>query len=162
MRGTFYTVELQDKGNPLCTACGDHTEGQITEVDGKTEEPPCNSRSIEQVSVKEYAAVLEKAMDHVLLDVREPTNCGIASLPERPGMRLLNISLVGLKGGRLTSTVSEESAAALTRVMEAAKGGTLPIYVLCRRGVDSEPASAFLVENGLDWIGFAWIWLGRA
>ena len=67
-------------------------------------------------------------------------------------MRLLNISLVGLQGGRLTSTVSEESAAALTRVMEAAKGGTLPIYVLCRRGVDSETASAFLVENGLDYV----------
>ena len=69
-----------------------------------------------------------------LPDVREPTQFGIAHYRSAPACAFLNISLVGLKGGRLTSTVSEESAAALTRVMEAAKGGTLPIYVLCRRG----------------------------
>ncbi len=152
MRGEFYTFRLQKKGNPSCMACGDEACGQAAkemEEEWTAEDAPIDNRDTRQISAKEYAGVVERATDHVLLDVREPTQFGIASLPARPGMRLLNISLLALRGGRVTSTASAESDAALSRVVEAAQGCTLPIYVLCRRGVDSEHASTFLSERGI-------------
>ena len=145
-RGDFYTFKLQKNGNPSCCACGDGAcdQDQVVAEEGKGK-----ANNNKQVSAKDYAAVVERATEHVLLDVREPTQFGIASLPKRPGMHQLNISLVGLRGGRLSSSAPAESDAALSRVKEATQGGTLPIYVLCRRGVDSEIATAFLADKGL-------------
>lgn len=151
-RGEFHVFKLQKKSNPSCEACGIPQAGYDHAKDGIKAEIPVPNPILyfeKQVSAMEYAAVLEQQQEHVLLDVREATQFNITALKERPGMRLLNISLLGLRGGCVASRVKDESETAIARVTEATRSGDLPIYVLCRRGVDSNTAAALLHGRGL-------------
>jgi adenylyltransferase/sulfurtransferase len=72
---------------------------------------------------------------HILLDVREPVQYEICSLAHA-----VNVPLRALlePGGR-----------GLARVLEMEAGGARPVFVICRRGVDSAIATTLLIKHGV-------------
>lgn len=142
----FMSVKLRGR-NPACELCGD--EPTITElIDyelfcslpandnapapllGKAE----NDGRVPSISPQQYLDdVYRSGAPHVLLDVRAPVQHEICSLPGS-----LNIPYAKLK-----KRIDEVHAA-----VEAA-GGEAPVYVYCRRGIDSIRATKLLVEQDL-------------
>ena len=64
-------------------------------------------------------------------------------------MQLVNIPLVELMGGRLADNVLESSDFHLRALSECCQDGAIPIFTLCRRGVDSLTAAQFLASRGV-------------
>ncbi|KAI1316626.1 hypothetical protein EDD11_009661 [Mortierella claussenii] len=79
-----------------------------------------------------YKKIRDEGVPHVLLDVREKVQFDICSLPSS-----LNIPLKNLP--EQMSRVKERLGAASER----------PVYIVCRRGNDSQPAVRILQEHGI-------------
>ena len=56
---------------------------------------------------------------------------------EHSSMELVNIPLVELMGGRLADTAQENSDLHCKALRERCQDGAIPVFTLCRRGVDS-------------------------
>lgn len=96
-----------------------------------------------RINSKEFKEILDKKEQHVLLDVRPAHHYKIVSLPDS-----LNIPLANLEA-RL-----DELTFALKEKQEG-HGNTgsctnPSIYVVCRRGNDSQRAVEYLRESGFD------------
>ncbi|KAF9926464.1 Molybdenum cofactor synthesis protein 3 [Linnemannia zychae] len=86
----------------------------------------------ERITVQGYSEVVKKHVPHLLLDVREKVQFDICSLPSS-----LNIPL---------KTLPNE----LEKIKASLEGQTdRPVYVVCRRGNDSQPAVRILQENNI-------------
>ncbi|KAF8935124.1 Molybdenum cofactor synthesis protein 3 [Haplosporangium gracile] len=86
----------------------------------------------ERITCQSYSEVLKNSVPHLLLDVREKVQFDICSLPSS-----LNIPLKVLPNE-------------LEKVKASLEGHTdRPVYVVCRRGNDSQPAVKILQENGI-------------
>ncbi|KAF9431059.1 Molybdenum cofactor synthesis protein 3 [Podila epigama] len=83
----------------------------------------------ERITCETYKQILDNHTPHVLLDVREQVQFDICSLPDS-----INIPLKDLPKelDQIRSVLGEEKSK--------------PIYVLCRRGNDSQPAARILQE----------------
>ena len=85
--------------------------------------------AVEQsVSSKEYAS--RRNEPHVLIDVRDPVQFEIC--------RLSNARNIPLDDLRQETTIAQELIAT-----------ALPVFVICRRGVDSQTAVEQLLEEGV-------------
>ncbi|KAK7276874.1 hypothetical protein RIF29_18020 [Crotalaria pallida] len=138
-----------------CEACGEHstfTQQQFREFDYEkfTQTPlsvsplklnllPTESR----ISSKEYSEILLRKEAHVLLDVRPAHHFKIVSLPNS-----LNIPLSTLEG-RLP-----EISSALKKEEDdnrgVVSGSSAQLYVVCRRGNDSQRAVQYLQKMGFN------------
>ncbi|KAG5409231.1 hypothetical protein IGI04_005550 [Brassica rapa subsp. trilocularis] len=136
-----------------CTVCGDHSsfnKQKFRDFDYEdfTQFPlsagplnilPRGSR----INSKEFKEILERKQQHVLLDVRPAHHYKIVSLPDS-----LNIPLANLEArlDELTSALKEKQEG------HASTGScTNPcIYVVCRRGNDSQRAVEYLRDSGFD------------
>ncbi|KAF9115929.1 Molybdenum cofactor synthesis protein 3 [Mortierella sp. 14UC] len=86
----------------------------------------------ERITCQSYNEVLKSRVPHLLLDVREKVQFDICSLPSS-----LNIPLKALPNE-------------LEKVRLSLEGQQdRPVYVVCRRGNDSQPAVRILQENGI-------------
>ncbi|CAN6841916.1 hypothetical protein Bca4012_048905 [Brassica carinata] len=136
-----------------CTVCGDtssFSKQQFKDFDYEdfTQFPlsagPLNILPQEsRINSKEFKEILDKKEQHVLLDVRPAHHYKIVSLPDS-----LNIPLANLEA-RL-----DELTFALKEKQEG-HGNTgsctnPSIYVVCRRGNDSQRAVEYLRESGFD------------
>ncbi|KFK27115.1 hypothetical protein AALP_AA8G336600 [Arabis alpina] len=134
-----------------CTVCGDNSsfnKQQFKNFDYEdfTQFPltagPLNLLPTEsRISSKEFKEILQKKEQHVLLDVRPSHHYKIVSLPDS-----LNIPLANLEArlNELTSAVKEkEDGHDNTRSCSS-------IYIVCRRGNDSQRAVQYLRESGFD------------
>ncbi|CAH8389174.1 unnamed protein product [Eruca vesicaria subsp. sativa] len=130
-----------------CTVCGDNSsfnKQQFKDFDYEdfTQFPlsagPLNLLPPEsRINSKEFKEILEKKEQHVLLDVRPAHHYKIVSLPDS-----LNIPLANLEA-RL-----DELTSALKEKQEANANPSL--YVVCRRGNDSQRAVQYLRDWGFD------------
>ncbi|KAG0238942.1 Molybdenum cofactor synthesis protein 3 [Actinomortierella wolfii] len=86
----------------------------------------------ERMTVEEYKRIKDENKPHLLLDVREKVQFDICSLPSS-----INIPLKDL-------------AKEMDRIKEQLHDKVdQPIYVICRRGNDSQPATRLLQEQGI-------------
>ncbi|CDY20785.1 BnaA02g09250D [Brassica napus] len=136
-----------------CTVCGDNSsfnKQQFRDFDYEdfTQFPlfagPLNLLPQEsRINSKEFKEILERKQQHVLLDVRPAHHYKIVSLPDS-----LNIPLANLEArlDELTSALKEKQEG------HASTGScTNPcIYVVCRRGNDSQRAVEYLRDWGFD------------
>lgn len=94
-----------------------------------------------RISAKEYGDRLRNGESHVLVDVRPEHHFKIVSLPNS-----LNIPLASLDG-RLEEVVSALKEEEHKQSSESS-GADVQLYVVCRRGNDSQRAVKYLQEKG--------------
>ncbi|KAI8824822.1 adenylyltransferase [Fimicolochytrium jonesii] len=140
--GTFRTIRLRGR-SPTCAACGENPS--ITELidyvqfcgAGPHDKAPNHQiiAAAERVSCQAYASVMQQATPHVLLDTRPPGEFEICALPNS-----MNIPFTDL-----AKRIPDIQQAA-NRPENAAFA--LPIYIICRRGNDSQLAVQKLKQEG--------------
>jgi len=87
------------------------------------------------ITCKEYANILSEHRPHLLLDVREKVQFDICALPNSWNIPVDNL---------------ESSVDYLTqRVYVHKTKASIPIYVICRRGWDSQTAVEILQAKGM-------------
>lgn len=93
-----------------------------------------------RITSKEYDEVVKNGDPHILIDVRPSHHYKIVSLPKS-----INVPLASLEGKM------PEISSALKSVQESngpLNGSDASIYVVCRRGNDSQRAVQLLQKNG--------------
>lgn len=152
--GDFHTFCLPKKGKKDCSACGFETVEETVQGNSDPAAAPLSTApDIEEVTALEYADILRSEIPHVVLDVRTEIQFQMVSLRhmqlKHSSMQLVNIPLVELMGGRLADNVLESSSFHLRALSECCQDGAIPIFTLCRRGVDSLTAAQFLAARGV-------------
>lgn len=155
--GDFHTFMLPKKGRKDCVACGNGPGVEVIVQDREdqaatSQQEKQSDFDVDQISVAEYSDFLRSGNAHILLDVRSETQFKMVSLRpkelEHSSMHLMNVPLVELTGGRLADTAQENSEFCIQNLQEISKGGTVPIFTICRRGRDSMKAAQYLTERG--------------
>ncbi|CAK9321817.1 unnamed protein product [Citrullus colocynthis] len=136
-----------------CEVCGENSKfkaAQFQEFDYEkfTQSPlstsPLRLKLLEpnsRISTKEYGDRLRNGESHVLVDVRPEHHFKIVALPNS-----LNIPLASLDG-RLEEVVSALKEEEHKQSSESS-GADVQLYVVCRRGNDSQRAVKYLQEKG--------------
>ncbi|XP_015080560.1 adenylyltransferase and sulfurtransferase MOCS3 [Solanum pennellii] len=148
LSGRFRNVKL--RGRSLqCEACGDDavlTRQTFSEFDyEKFTQTPLSTVPLklnflsadDRISTKEYNEKVRKGDAHILVDVRPSHHYKIVSLPNS-----MNIPLSTLEG-RLP-----EISAALEKEVNKENGSNASLFVICRRGNDSQVAVELLHKLG--------------
>jgi adenylyltransferase/sulfurtransferase len=144
----IHTVKLRGK-NAECVACGGspeitHLTLPAFDYEGFSSSPMSDAAPLRQqvvgedqsITCKEYHRSVEGLKPHVLLDVRDHHQYVIASLPDS-----VNVPLDKLpeKVGTVRSAAERHAPGG---------GGNVPVYVICRRGNDSQQAVQVLRSAG--------------
>jgi adenylyltransferase/sulfurtransferase len=166
--GEFHTFQLPQKRREGCSACGevvpkeereggnDGTSSLGNDGDGDTGSAISEQQQVPSVSAAEYVEVMRSGTPHVLLDVRSEAQANMASLHDAcapyGGVVLVHVPLVELKGGRETPKVEQRREAHLAQLSGLTSSGSVDgsdkaVYVLCRRGNDSQEAVGFLLAQ---------------
>ncbi|XP_020580764.1 adenylyltransferase and sulfurtransferase MOCS3-2 [Phalaenopsis equestris] len=132
-----------------CFACGDNAaltrqSFQNFDYEGFTQSPMSDKARPKlnlisdsaRISSREYKDLIDKHEPHVLLDVRPAHHFKITAIPKS-----INIPL---------STLGDQISLVNLHLKEATKdsGKAASLYVVCRRGNDSQRAVDFLSKNG--------------
>ena len=146
----IHTVKLRGK-NPQCVACGGSPEINYStlpnfDYEGFSSAPMSDATPPRQqvigedqsITCQEYHKSVEGRKAHVLLDVRNQHQYIIASLPDS-----LNVPFDELpdKLDTIRSAVKKH---------EPDGGENVPVYVICRRGNDSQQAVEVLRSAGFN------------
>lgn len=130
--GSFRSVKVPR--NDACLACGTASTLSWAQLEAQgTSDTACALIAPNKSKVSDdhrtscEAYVKERHGPHILLDVRDPSQFAVCALPNA-----LNVPL-----RHLSARVEEVKA----------KG--LPVFVMCRRGVDSLAATELLVSAGV-------------
>ncbi|KAH9272739.1 hypothetical protein BASA83_004941 [Batrachochytrium salamandrivorans] len=160
-QGSFRTVKLRGK-NPSCEVCG--TNPTITEpidyiqfcgVSPHDKTPDLQvSGDDERISVKEYHSIVMAGTPHLLLDVREKVQYDICSLSQSHHIPLAklesNIDCVLQLRETVSAEKSSSQAVSIVNADDSVSGSAaVPIYVVCRRGNDSQLAVQKLKGHGV-------------
>ncbi|XP_054798114.1 adenylyltransferase and sulfurtransferase MOCS3 isoform X2 [Prosopis cineraria] len=137
-----------------CEVCGENstfTQQQFQEFDYEkfTQTPltlsplkwnliPAESR----ISSKQYSEIISKKEPHVLVDVRPAHHFKIVSLPKSLNIPL---STLEVRLPEISSAVKKEED---ELGVGAASGSSMQLYVVCRRGNDSQLAVQYLQKMG--------------
>ncbi|CAM9353760.1 unnamed protein product [Discosporangium mesarthrocarpum] len=141
--GSFYAVKLPPRSK-TCAVCGNNPSirsmsdslqfavrhGLANGEGGQATTGGALPPEVPSVSCEEYASVRAKGDRHLLLDVRSEVQYAVCALEGSKNVPLKDL---------------EQS---LSLVEELSEAGSLPIYCLCRRGVDSSTATALLTSHG--------------
>eukprot|EP00903_Cladosiphon_okamuranus_P012366 g11591.t1 len=135
--GSFYSVRLRPRSK-ACAVCGENPT--ITSMDASREFATKHGLTVARVApetadvptatCQEYAEVAAEGRKHVLLDVRKEVQFAVCALD-----KAINIPL-----SRLEASMEEVEA--------LSEGRSLPVYCICRRGVDSRAAVEILAKKG--------------
>lgn len=144
----IHTVKLRGK-NAECVACGGSREINnstlpIFDYEGFSSSPMSDAAPARQqvvgedqsITCREYHKSVEGHEAHVLLDVRDQHQYNIASLPDS-----LNVPF-----DKLPEKLDTVRSAAKKRAPDG--GENVPVYVICRRGNDSQQAVQVLRSAG--------------
>ncbi|KAJ3261170.1 hypothetical protein HK103_006479 [Boothiomyces macroporosus] len=138
LTGSFRQIKIRPR-NPNCPVCGDHPT--ITELidyvqfcgAGAHDKTP-NLKILDdkdRITVHDYKSIRDTEQHHVLLDVRETVQFNICSLDNS-----LHIPYANLH--KQLDILKKENP------------NEHPVYVVCRRGNDSQLAVNFLKESGIE------------
>lgn len=175
LRGSFQKVKLRAK-KIGCFACGEQPgltrtslsnfdyatfTGQSSHDKGPTplQLLPADLRVEASVMQAEMAAALEQGQPVVVVDVRPETQFRIMSLPGAVNVPMKEFDqrltdVVHLCGGCDRTVQNSQAGAENVTSTGAANGGTKPppaVYVVCRRGNDSQIAVNKLHQMGVTW-----------
>lgn len=145
---TMRNIRLRPR-NKQCAICGDEPSikalinyRQFCSGEFHDHAPDATTSSnVPAVTAAEYSAVLASAnvtRPHVLLDVREQVQYDICRLP--------NSLHIPLKQLEKQLSVLEQHISSLR---SSSHSSTIPIYVLCRRGIFSAAATKILLSKAL-------------
>ncbi|KAG8228294.1 hypothetical protein J437_LFUL007012 [Ladona fulva] len=139
----FRTVNLR-YADPNCALCG--TNPKITTLQGMDYENLCGAGGVklldkdERISAPQYYEVMRQKSPHVLIDVRSEAEFNMCSLPTAVNLPMEKVS----KGAEVVKKAISESV--------KDDSTKLPVYVVCRRGNDSQKAVIKLREVlGEEW-----------
>ncbi|KAL9952169.1 hypothetical protein ACROYT_G039384 [Oculina patagonica] len=145
--GRFLTIKLRPR-QTKCSVCGDNPSiNKLLDYElfcgaSATDKTPSLKilHKHQRVSVQEYKQVIDQHNPHILLDVREPVELEICSLPAES----LNIPLRILHSPEQQNTLKE----AISNLAEKETLlSTVNVYVLCKQGNDSQKAVELLRET---------------
>ncbi|OXA60930.1 adenylyltransferase and sulfurtransferase MOCS3 isoform X2 [Folsomia candida] len=154
--GSFREVKLRSRQNG-CAVCGDNPK--ITELledypafcgsgyDDKEKNVDLLSTS-DRITPQEYDRIRTSNIPHILLDVREPQELGICSLPNVSK----NVPYSGMDS-EMTMMGLEDFFLQHQQELQQSKNGTssssppIPVFVVCRRGNDSQRAVKLLQDK---------------
>ncbi|CAM9134543.1 unnamed protein product [Scytosiphon promiscuus] len=141
--GSFYTVRLRPRQaaffpSKACAVCGDSPT--VTSMEGSKEFASKHSLTVERATpetenvptatCQQYESIVAEGRRHVLLDVRVEVQFAVCALDNA-----VNVPLSQLE-------------ASLEKVETLSEDRSLPVYCVCRRGIDSRAAVAILVKHG--------------
>uniref|UniRef100_A0A0E0CSR6 Adenylyltransferase and sulfurtransferase MOCS3 n=1 Tax=Oryza meridionalis TaxID=40149 RepID=A0A0E0CSR6_9ORYZ len=147
------------RSSPTCKVCGENpvfTKEDFVNFDYEsfTQSPMSKNsttRSLNllpenaRVSCRDYKRVLDSGRPHLLVDVRPSHHFQIASMAHSINVPL---SLLEEKLPLLRDSAREAAAAAEETASRRDGRQHCPVYVICRRGNDSQVAVQILRENG--------------
>jgi len=141
----FRTVKLRGR-NPNCAVCGDQpTVHQLVNYtqfcSSAMHDKPKNATDAadhQALSISAKAYKERVSIPHVLLDVREKVQFDICSLPNSVHIPLRELNK------RMDELYEAARDVAQTHSSVVDSNSPLPVYVLCRRGVDSLTATRLL------------------
>lgn len=144
--GRFLTIKLRPRQS-CCSVCGDNpTINKLQDYElfcgaSATDKTPSLRilQKQQRISVQEYKQVVEQKCPHILVDVREPVELDICSLPGS-----LNIPLRILH----SSEQQKKLRQAVSHFAEENKLKAVNVYVLCKQGNDSQKAVQLLIDKG--------------
>lgn len=144
--GRFLTIKLRPRQS-CCSVCGDNpTINTLQDYElfcgaSATDKTPSLRilQKQQRISVQEYKQVVEQKCPHILVDVREPVELDICSLPGS-----LNIPLRILH----SSEQQKKLRQAVSHFAEENKLKAVNVYVLCKQGNDSQKAVQLLIDKG--------------
>ncbi|CAB1096216.1 unnamed protein product [Ectocarpus sp. CCAP 1310/34] len=135
--GSFYTVRLRPRSK-TCAACGDNPT--VRSMEGSKAFAAKHGLTVARVvpemervptaTCQEYADVVAGGRRHVLLDVRVGVQFAVCALDDA-----VNVPLSQLE-------------ASMEKVETLSENRSLPVYCICRRGVDSKAAVSILAKKG--------------
>ncbi|XP_039260934.2 adenylyltransferase and sulfurtransferase MOCS3-like [Styela clava] len=166
LEGNCRTVKLRGR-QPSCVCCGDNRSIKLdnlpdyTEFCGMGANDKCKMLHIlnpdERITVKQYYELTKKSKKHILIDVRNPVELGICSLPESiniPIDKLKTLDACMVKSGnsrtfpeidKLCNLITEYSVDNGTKTGDTDSDlPKLPVFVVCRMGNDSQKAVKIL------------------
>ncbi|XP_073247860.1 adenylyltransferase and sulfurtransferase MOCS3-like [Porites lutea] len=144
--GRFLTIKLRPRQS-CCSVCGDNpTINKLQDYElfcgaSATDKTPSLRilQKQQRISVQEYKQLVEEKCPHILVDVREPVELDICSLPGS-----LNIPLRILH----SSEQQKKLRQAVSHFAEENKLKAVNVYVLCKQGNDSQKAVHLLIDKG--------------
>ncbi|XP_013404551.1 adenylyltransferase and sulfurtransferase MOCS3 [Lingula anatina] len=140
LEGTFRTIKLRPR-QQSCVVCGDNPS--VTKLIDY--EQFCGSRANDKehslellkpedrISAKEYQSIVKEKLPHLLIDVRLPVEQEICSLPGAWNIPIGDIH-------------KEECLEKLRKKLQETDD-SVPVYLVCRRGNDSQEAVKALKEK---------------
>eukprot|EP00842_Homolaphlyctis_polyrhiza_P006402 jgi/Hompol1/6763/HPOL_003800-RA len=146
MEGTFRTIKLRAK-NKQCAVCGD-TPTITAPIDyvlfcGASANDKTRRRELlsdeQRITCQQYNQIVQDNQPHVLLDVRQKVQFDICSLPHSHHIPLAELGKHIDRVSELQARVSAQTGAATP----------VPVYVVCRRGNDSQLAVDLLQKHGI-------------
>eukprot|EP00246_Nothoceros_aenigmaticus_P016338 TRINITY_DN7350_c0_g1_i2.p1 TRINITY_DN7350_c0_g1~~TRINITY_DN7350_c0_g1_i2.p1 ORF type:complete len:198 (+),score=25.05 TRINITY_DN7350_c0_g1_i2:174-767(+) len=152
----FHQVRLRGR-DPKCVACGDTPNVSKTTISSinyevftqsaMSDEAPVRIARLPPalgLSCKEYQLRREKGESHVLLDVRSRNEYSIVNLPSS-----VNIPFPDLEG-QMSILLCAMAEAKIEGDLNGGSENAVPVYVVCRRGNDSQLAVELLRSAGID------------
>ncbi|XP_052506881.1 adenylyltransferase and sulfurtransferase MOCS3 [Budorcas taxicolor] len=167
LRGDFRCIRLRRR-RPDCAACGERpTVTDLQDYEsfcGSSATDKCRSLRLlspeERISVMDYKRLLDSGSPHLLLDVRPQVEVDICRLPHA-----LHIPLKRLERKDAESLKVLEEAIREGK-QGAQEGASVPIYVICKLGNDSQKAVKILqswadVDSVKDVVGGLMAWAAK-
>jgi len=169
--GEFHEFGLRRR-NPECISCKHLYTGSSADKESCSQELfpgdgeggsgktlPCSLppslAAKHRITASDYnTLVLVAGVPHVLLDVRSELQFGIVSLQplftDTESSTLLNVPYSDLMTALKSkaSLISGSTLPLLSSAVNSSEGAPLPVYVICRRGVDSVKATQLLLHEG--------------
>ncbi|DAA23287.1 adenylyltransferase and sulfurtransferase MOCS3 [Bos taurus] len=145
LRGDFRCIRLRRR-RPDCAACGERpTVTDLQDYEsfcGSSATDKCRSLRLlspeERISIMDYKRLLDSRSPHLLLDVRPQVEVDICRLPHA-----LHIPLKSLER-RDAESLKVLGEAIREGKQGAQEGASVPIYVICKLGNDSQKAVKIL------------------
>ncbi|KAK3092896.1 hypothetical protein FSP39_008560 [Pinctada imbricata] len=138
MEGTFHKIKLRGR-QPMCVVCGDNPSittlidyQQFCGARADDKEKSLNVLSPEdRISVQEYRDILNAKKRHLLVDVRTSVEMEICKLPTS----VHNLPIADINKTDKINELKEAIHSVTSDSMDK-----LPVFVVCRRGNDSQTA----------------------
>ncbi|XP_067564561.1 adenylyltransferase and sulfurtransferase MOCS3 [Pseudorca crassidens] len=143
--GHFRCIRLRRR-RPDCAACGERpTVTDLQDYEsfcGSSATDKCRSLQLlkpeERISVVDYKRLLDSGSPHVLLDVRPPVEVDLCRLPHSLHIPLKHLERRNAESLKLLGEAIREGK------QGTQEGVSLPIYVICKLGNDSQKAVKIL------------------
>ncbi|XP_007446435.1 PREDICTED: adenylyltransferase and sulfurtransferase MOCS3 [Lipotes vexillifer] len=143
--GHFRCIRLRRR-RPDCAACGERpTVTDLQDYEsfcGSSATDKCRSLQLlsseERISVVDYKRLLDSGSPHVLLDVRPPVEVDLCRLPHSLHIPLKHLERRNAESLKLLGEAIRQGK------QGTQEGASLPIYVICKLGNDSQKAVKIL------------------